>query len=779
MLLCRVHSTSRSHHPSTPVEMNASLLAHAMLVLLVLLVLLGMSSLMTTDAAAARFDEAAFQQQVQRLQAATAGQVFVYDSSWLLNETAVDPPTYYQTTQLLAAIQGIVNRDQPQLFLNHTPADAAWFPFIQQTWFKDVQFQTLDTVDDILDKYMQHFNGTAIYDTNVPSTSLVAASLAGAYNLLPVAFDPNGDPNSWYSQLVHTRKMRVAYNLTGKFDGRVTGSSKCDAYMWAIDELIRTGACTPHVHGYMIDYFWTGVASKAPRLGNTIPNQDYVIARRGFFWDLDVWQDQAPNDDPHQPLGTDYHTLVAIMNASNAQMTATQSKDEHGHMIHVVGFVPWAFKYVNEKHQGVATEWKMVQVLSAYNAFVDADACCIEAMANAAFYSTLPLPSRFVQQPPLSLPQLQSKGYVQAKTRAVVPRMYISFYVGDYDSAAWVYNELKARWDDGNRGSVPLGWAVDAELSWRFPPAFMYALGSTTASDRLISGDSGAGYLNPTQLLPPRSPSSYPSANASWIAHNIPLFRQFDMRFTGFLINGDAGAMTPEAERMYAPFSALGVVDELNPAQGAPTRLNGNMPVFSQQDLPSDGNATRAASIIAGRYNASNPNPQFFVWRNVLQTPTYYKQLVQEVRALAGDNVAVVDPHVLSALARAHLGGDTDHQVSYEPEIIAPLYPVVSAPVTVNMTVRNDGWGDISPHATLCAGFRSSSSLPLSSASDLTCVPLGVTVGSGERASAAAHLRAPGASGTYVLEYQLVLPDGRGLDEWGNPPVQVEVQVGW
>lgn len=57
------------------------------------------------------------------------------------------------------------------------------------------------------------------------------------------------------------------------------------------------------------------------------------------------------------------------------------------------GFVPWHYKYVKDgmcgancKHGGVETEWATVCALSGYNAYIDADACCIGAMANAAMY---------------------------------------------------------------------------------------------------------------------------------------------------------------------------------------------------------------------------------------------------------------------------------------------------------------------------------------------------------------------------------------------------------
>jgi hypothetical protein len=55
-----------------------------------------------------------------------------------------------------------------------------------------------------------------------------------------------------------------------------------------------------------------------------------------------------------------------------------------------------------------------------------------------------------------------------------------------------------------SKGLVCLGWAVDPNLMDRFPIIFDYIFRNLTKNDRLITGDSGAGYLNPTQLFVPR-----------------------------------------------------------------------------------------------------------------------------------------------------------------------------------------------------------------------------------------------------------------------------------
>ena len=48
---------------------------------------------------------------------------------------------------------------------------------------------------------------------------------------------------------------------------------------------------------------------------------------------------------------------------------------------------------------------------------------------------------------------------------------------------------------------VSLGWALDPNLVERFPIMFDIMLSSLTPNDRLIAGDSGAGYINPDALL--------------------------------------------------------------------------------------------------------------------------------------------------------------------------------------------------------------------------------------------------------------------------------------
>jgi hypothetical protein len=197
-----------------------------------------------------------------------------------------------------------------------------------------------------------------------------------------------------------------------------------------------------------------------------------------------------------------------------------------------------------------------------------------------------------------------------------------------------------------------LGWAIDPNLIDRFPVIFDYIFRNLTINDRIITGDSGAGYLNPTQLFVPRKISGLPAANDVWVAHNSPLYKKFDIQFTGFLINGDAGPLTDEAEQMYLPFSPLGLVESvgMGPNGSTGVHLQKGTPVFQETDLTDD--VASSTELIVSLYRPNTTN--FNVFRTILKSPTFHKQIVDQL-AKRNPDIVVVEPLVLSALCKLYL----------------------------------------------------------------------------------------------------------------------------
>ncbi len=100
-------------------------------------------------------------------------------------------------------------------------------------------------------------------------------------------------------------------------------------------------------------------------------------------------------------------------------------------MTHIVGFVSWAFQILEPPHTlEFASEWQCVQrwFHRTMHFFVDADACCVATMANAAFYMHYPLPQTMKQNPPPTTEDLIKAGYLSADGSSVLPRSYTSLY---------------------------------------------------------------------------------------------------------------------------------------------------------------------------------------------------------------------------------------------------------------------------------------------------------------------------------------------------------------
>jgi len=146
---------------------------------------------------------------------------------------------------------------------------------------------------------------------------------------------------------------------------------------------------------------------------------------------------------------------------------------------------------------------------------------------------------------------------------------------------------------------------------------------------------------------------------------------------------------------MYTPFSWDGMTDQTGYAPN-PTvpYLQSNTPVFQEQDLPG-GNAPQAATAVIGNYKNGL---QFQVYRTVLQSASYHKQIVDQVSA-AQPNLQVVDPLTLGYLARIALGGNNNDRVTYIDDSI-PSTMTVKGVYNVSFTVRNEGWNILNTTTT-------------------------------------------------------------------------------
>ena len=595
----------------------------------------------------------------------TAGRICVFDARYLRKLDLQDPKhaaEIWDTMQLLASVQGLANRQAPRLYVVYcaefgVETDQFWLDWLrgEDGWLKNAELATLTSPEEVIRAFRKYIKGLAVYDPRVPATSCAASTAAGCDDLLPVRF--SRATNSMFALL--TAKLGLPVRLwlvnpdgTSRFTGNglipdlnepSSGSAKIDVYQWAIRRYINSGKCDPRFAAYYIDAYWLTGPNRVRWDLHTLSNHDYFIARRAFFFDLATWGDEVPVDDPGQRVGLDRQTFLQMLAALNRK--APES------MIKVGGFTPWAFKYTDYhgaggKHGGVETEWEFARMISQYNGYMEADAIALSTMANASFYAHYPLNERYRQpNPKPSRARWEQAGYLTGAGK-VTPKLYVGYYVGDYDAPSWLYKAVAAFFADPLRGQVPLGWAFDPNLADRVPQALVYAYRHATTNDFFIAGDSGAGYLNP-RALTVRPDSKLPPALRLWMEHCERYFKRWDMSITGFMLDGASGASTLEEFSAYQRFSPDGCGNHFDLAP----RVIAGVPTIREWDMP--GSAEETAAYLAQQAAAATNGPCFLWARTILKSPSWHVEVSRFLRERHPQApVVVVDPYTFFGLIR-------------------------------------------------------------------------------------------------------------------------------
>ncbi len=556
---------------------------------------------------------------------------------------------HYDAMRFLSALQGILNRERPVLYLFTERHDRFWLDYMSEEGklLSEYERKALSTFDEILLTFKEEIVsfGLVLWDEAVPATVNVAGTLAGVLDLLPIR--GNEEDGSILSRIRALTGAETRMDLRGMFTGKGTipgtsrpssGSAKCDAYLWAMAHYMDRTA--DDLLFFTVDATsWSEEELIYPDLGNAfVYNQDYAVARRAFVFDLSCWGDETPCDDKNQPMGTDLAVMKEILDRQY-ERTAGQK------MITFCGFNPWHIKYTRHmgkgKHGEVESEWRLTEIISAYNCIKDADAAGLCSLANASLYRHYPLKARY-------------KNHRPKKEIAYDPETnYVLLYIGDYDAGAWTARMIPRWYADPALGQVPMMWAFNPNLSDRIPQAFDFVYERYTENDFFCAGDSGAGYNNPRLVYAPRVHSDKPSAIDVWNAHNKKYFDRFDLDVIGFVIDGDK--LTEEYEmKDMATYATLGV-GYLSLGQDLPIKIvDGSCFVPVSGDVSSAGtDADRAAKAILHYMRVQNPAKRFHFYRTILSSPSHIKEVMEKVQAQSARKVVFCDPYSFFTMAKA------------------------------------------------------------------------------------------------------------------------------
>ena len=486
----------------------------------------------------------------------------------------------YDTGFLLLALQGLANRDHPSLFIqrngftpngNNSTKAEGWLTNINEDLFwlsyltapgqylEKAKIQTWSAptaqalCQELLEKFKGCYSGLVVWDPNVYSTSLVAATVAGADNLLPVRYSTA--PSSMYVFLTKTMKLPVKVDLNGKFTGKAgakiwgtslesTGSAKNDAYLWAKVNYLDKNKTSASYMGHFPDAAPRSKEAQAadfPIYWRTISySADFLISQKAFMFDLCAFPALKPYDDPDQKLGTDYDTFNQIL--------SSQYKRAGGNIFHVEGWPTWKTEFApGNSFTPTEAEFQYIKLLSQYNGRGECDAKALNT-------------SLFQHVPEGTYKQTASKTVDTSKYDP--DKKYVLFYCGDYDSTHWLEYFLPFLWENDARGSLPLAWGINGSQSASCRVFFNYMYQTATENDWFVSGNNGGAYLNPICLQPEKKDAKYarklvPDGLEQYKSYCLSLNKKYDLDASPRLIMTD-GMWNSTLLKAYADIAPAG-----------------------------------------------------------------------------------------------------------------------------------------------------------------------------------------------------------------------------
>jgi hypothetical protein len=553
------------------------------------------------------------------------------DDTAVYSYTLAHEPTEasYDESLAVACLQGIVNRHGPRVYVlsrkDNRPEYWREILSARGRWLEGKTFTPLADLDALVELARPWLKGAVIWDPAVPASINVATTIAGVED--GVVLSPE-----FAAKYLKAWKLNVLDDLRGRFTGAETGSKKNDAYRWAIREYLRKGRCSAHFLCLYEDAFSTRARGN---IGYVL-TRDWAVTQRAFVYDLSPWGDEAPGDDPEQPLGTDLATYRMMLEATFEQSAPDQ-------MTEVTGFFAFA-KYSNvpghpSAHDPVPTEWETVWLISPYNCYQNTiSSDCF----NQSFHSQAPrLPLR--QRRPADTPKLANKAYV-------------AILMADYDSATPLYSFLPKHWDDPNRGKVPLAWGVNPNLIETYPDVIAYLYETATDNDCFTADASAAGYFNPNRIKKEHLPL--------FVRHNRRFFQQADVTIAPMVLDWDEPS--PDVKDAFAHFAPDGfatIVMDLHHTGGRSPEPHvwKGMPVTNL--INSTCNYSNPEQTADAMYASLEQKPAdapgFFFFRIVWVGPTQVIQTIDVLRKKHPElEVELVDPYTFFRLLKTDLVED-------------------------------------------------------------------------------------------------------------------------
>ncbi|MBQ9416393.1 MAG: hypothetical protein IJU20_06105 [Clostridia bacterium] len=542
----------------------------------------------------------------------------------------------YDLSVAAATLQGLYNRESSgsRMYISHktVPNSSNILKLMRENdgWLSVYNLISVSTLEDWVRLGKEYIKTVIIWDPGLAATLNVATTMAGVEDgivLTQAQYDALKD--------VLPEEAQVK-SLVGKFDGSETGSAKNDAYRWAIREYLETGKCT-------FDRICSFEDSFLPRDKNELAytvTRDLAVYDRAFVFDLSVWSDERPKDDPGQKLGTDFDTYMQILKT----VSEKRGMDK---LTEIDGFFP-SGKYCSEgntdtftaKRNGTQTEWEYTYQFTPYGFYWNSVAAYSYNMSLHCQYDVKidleqqPVPEVFFDDAPDVL--------------------YLLLVVGDYDASGSLYIRMYNNWNNSARGNMPLAWAVNSNLIELYPDLFEYFYSTATPNDFFVS-NMGAGWYNPSRVR-----------TDTWetvVAHHKHYFDLTDITIAPDMWDFQTFSALSESYITQYCTDGIGTLISRQNGRGtgAPTvphvsdsgvPINAICNVFPREDSEECGIKWAEASE---KYKRAG-HATFMSVRTVWSTPAYLEACVESFRKQMPDTeIVVLDPFNFYAFLKESL----------------------------------------------------------------------------------------------------------------------------
>ena len=599
------------------------------------------------------------------------GTIYVVNHRVFWNATG-DKVLDYDTTKFAVSLQGLLNRKKPTLYVDDTQQSMNWFRFLRS--FTDAPLygmkkETITSLDALLNAFDEQIQkyGIVVWDPEVPATSNLATTVCGVDGYLPVMYSKQ-EKSMYQKLLAKYGQDIVKMDLCGKFTGEAgtiwetdresTGSAKCDAYIWALENYLRPEKCDDEHIAYMTDFYPLSANGGGTYLDNSVyetylPSQDYIVSKGIFVLDLSMFGDHPATDDPDQPAGLDYEVLKEIL--------LCQYEINMGEFSQCIGFPPFPYKYTDQqggKYDAVMAEWTTVEVMSAYNIAVVADCPGPSALYNCSVYAEYEGQVDYSQAENRenaleNLPDYEEDTY------------YVYIYGGDYDAASWTYHlAANQAWQDEKRGEIPIAWAFNPNLYERVPMLWDIFYSTATENDFFVAGDSGAGYVNPLLLLEGnRKHSDLPSGLDEWASWCEDWYDLLDISITGMILDGNTGYShhNKQVLESYVEFSPDGIGVWNWPGNDSGMTMFDGVAVsgIAQDSGFTRHDAIEAAAQNVVRFIKAGRKLNFYPIKTNIITPTQACQVFERAQEILDEEglgtIEILDPYTFYAMLEREL----------------------------------------------------------------------------------------------------------------------------